>query len=447
MNLKTEQFVSFKIMRSKLILILFALIVSVAARSETLETKPADPFFEKFSPLKAPAPKKHFLKAGDRLAICGDSITEQKMYSRIMETYLTVCVPELNISVRQYGWSGERAPGFLARMTNDCLRFKPTVETTCYGMNDHEYRAYQDRIGNTYRSNSVAIIEAFKANGVRGIQGSPGCVGKRPTWVGDTNASMEDLNLSLCKLRNIDIEIAKKKNMGFADVFWPMLTSGQIARAKYAPGYAIAGKDGVHPGWAGHLVMAYAFLHSFGLDGDIGTFTVDLRSNKAKVSNGHELLGFANGNLQIKSHRYPFCLGEGDPAKDDNMRSGAMLVPFNQELNRLMLVVKHPAAKSYQVTWGDETKTYTAGQLGKGINLAEDFLRNPFSDAFKQVDQAVLAKQAYETKQIKQIFRSPAAKADMEGTVAQTEAEREPLAAAIKTAFVPVTHTIKIVAQ
>ena len=53
------------------------------------------------------------LQAGDRLAIFGDSITEQKMYSRIIETYLTVCVPELDITVRQFGWSGESAEGFL----------------------------------------------------------------------------------------------------------------------------------------------------------------------------------------------------------------------------------------------------------------------------------------------------------------------------------------------
>src|SRR5688572_3356954 len=92
---------------------------------------------------EAPVYKKLLLKRGDRLAICGDSITEQKMYSRVMETYLTVCAPELNISVRQYGWSGEQAPGFLARMTNDCLRFEPTVATTCYGMNDHGYRPYE----------------------------------------------------------------------------------------------------------------------------------------------------------------------------------------------------------------------------------------------------------------------------------------------------------------
>src|SRR2546429_6416029 len=81
------------------------------------------PNFQKFEPKPAPRPTGLLLKKGDRLAICGDSITEQKMYSRILETYLTVCAPELEVTVRQYGWSGERAPGFLARMTNDCLRF------------------------------------------------------------------------------------------------------------------------------------------------------------------------------------------------------------------------------------------------------------------------------------------------------------------------------------
>jgi hypothetical protein len=60
------------------------------------------------------------------------------------------------------------------------------------------------------------------------------------------------------------------------------------------------------------------------------------------------------------------------------------------------------------------------------------------------VDAAVAAKQAYETTQIKKSFRSPEAKANMEAVAAQTEKEREPLAEAIKAAFVPVTHTIKI---
>src|SRR5882724_9459278 len=235
--------------RSKTLLLL-GLLGCTLVLGQTFEPAPNDAGLEKFKPLKAPKPSGLALKKGDRLAICGDSITEQKMYSRIMEDYLTMCAPELDVSVRQYGWGGERAPGFLARMTNDCLRFKPTIATTCYGMNDHEYRPFEERIGQTYREKSTAIIEAFKANGVRVIQGSPGCVGKIPFWVKTATGTVEDLNLNLCNLRNIGIEIAHAEHVGFADVFWPMLTAGMAAHKEYGTNYAIAGKDGVHPGWA-----------------------------------------------------------------------------------------------------------------------------------------------------------------------------------------------------
>jgi hypothetical protein len=99
------------------------------------------------------------------------------------------------------------------------------------------------------------------------------------------------------------------------------------------------------------------------------------------------------------------------------------------------------------VTWGDEKQIFSAEQLTRGINLAAEFPRNPFSDAFKRVDQAVAAKQDFETKQIKKAFRSAEAKADMEGVAARTEQERALLVAAVNAAFVPVTHTLKITPQ
>jgi len=78
---------------------------------QELEAIPDDAYFAKFKPWRAPHPSQLLLEKGDRLAVCGDSITEQKMYSRFMETYLTVCAPELEVTVRQYGWGGEVAPG------------------------------------------------------------------------------------------------------------------------------------------------------------------------------------------------------------------------------------------------------------------------------------------------------------------------------------------------
>jgi len=447
-------------MRIKLILLVGILAANLGTAA-SLEPRPADGSLDHFIPLRAPRPAGLLLRAGDRLAICGDSITEQKMYSRIMEDYLTVCAPELKVTVRQYGWSGERAPGFLERMTNDCLRFQPTIATTCYGMNDHEYRPYEERIGLTYCEKSVAIVEAFKDHGVRVILGSPGCVGKMPSWVKSASGTVEDLNLSLCVLRNLGIGIAAEERVGFADVFWPMLTAGVEARAVFRSNYAVAGNDGVHPGWAGHAVMAYAFLKAMGLDGEIGAFTVDLKNHTMNLSKGHELVSAKADSFVVRSFRYPFCPcienGQGDPSypacpKDDptadsSIRSAMRLVPFNKDLNRLMLVVRHAKAASYKVTWGGAEKTFTPRELAEGVNLAEAFPCNPFSGAFAKVDAAVAAKQAFETQQVKSIFHGDAGKADMEGAVARTERERQPLAQAIQTAFAPVTHELRIEAQ
>src|SRR5215510_10827384 len=75
------------------------------------------------------------IKQDDFLAICGDSITEQKQYSVFIEDYLLMCRPDLKTRSMQFGWGGETSWGFLARMDNDMLRYKPTIATTCYGMN------------------------------------------------------------------------------------------------------------------------------------------------------------------------------------------------------------------------------------------------------------------------------------------------------------------------
>lgn len=413
-----------------------------AAEKEAL---PADPYFAPFKPLKAPVPTGLVLKRGDRLAICGDSITEQKMYSRAVETYLTVCVPELEVTVRQYGWSGETAPGFLSRMTNDALRFHPTVATTCYGMNDHRYRPYLDEIGRAYRANSQAILRAFKENGVRVIHGSPGTVGKMPSWVKSAEGTVNDLNLNLLELRNVGVELAAQEQTGFADVFLPMLVEGFHAQQQYGADFMITGKDGVHPGWAGQMVMATAFLKAMGLDGDLGAIIVDFAAMKAEASGGHRIVSCANGAAEIESSRYPFC-ATGELNSDGSVRAGMALVHFDESLNRLVLRVRGAPAKS-RVTWGASTRSYASADLEKGINLAADFATNPFTEAFNRVDDAVGKKQAYETRQIKDLFHGPEGRADMEATVALSEKVRAPLAEAIRTAFKPVRHTLKIEAE
>ncbi|MGA2556427.1 MAG: SGNH/GDSL hydrolase family protein [Verrucomicrobiota bacterium] len=428
----------------------FALVCLFAApaRAQLYETALKDPYFAIYHPSRAPAPGPLLLETGDRLAIVGDSITEQRRYSRIMEAYLTVCVPQLKVTVRQFGWGGETAEGFRRRMESDCLRFKPTVATFAYGMNDSKYRPYDDVNGLWYASNYTAIVRAFKGAGARVVVGTPGSLGTLHGARGGNpgGGTLDERNLNLCTMRDLDIRLAESEGVRVADVFWPMLQAAHEGEIRYGTTnkpYALPGPDGLHPNWSGHLVMAYCFLRTLGLDGEIGTFTVDLKGGKAEASAGHKVESFANGELTITSTRYPFCDGG---ATNDTMaiRGGMSLVPFNPELNRLMLVVKNIGAPRCQVSWGGSTNVYAAEQLSAGVNLADDFAVNPFAEAFKNVDQAVAAKQAYETRQIKTAFHSPEAQTNMEAVVSRTEAERAPLVEALGAAFVPVRHVLRL---
>ena len=49
------------------------------------------------------------LEQGDYVAVIGDSITEQRLYSKFIEDYLLMCKPALDLRATQFGWGGETA--------------------------------------------------------------------------------------------------------------------------------------------------------------------------------------------------------------------------------------------------------------------------------------------------------------------------------------------------
>ena len=275
----------------------------------------------------------------------------------------------------------------------------------------------------------------------------PAARAKRPPGSRAAAGTLDEQNENLCALRDIAIEVAKSENVAFADVFWPMLQAQVFAPGQHGATadkpYDVAGKDGIHPGWAGHVIMAYAFLRAMGLDGQIADLSIDMSTGKATASDGHSIEPLRDGKFRVTSSRYPFC-ASGPIDSDDSVLSGTTLVPFNDDLNQFELTVTGLSDGKYRVEWGDESKEFSAGALSSGINLAEEFPQNPFSAAFDRVDQAVAAKQAYETEQVKKVFHGREAKADFEKAVAETEAKRKPLADAIHAAMVPVTHMITI---
>ncbi len=371
-----------------------------------------------------PEPVAMTLRKGDRVAIVGDSITQQKLYSRFMEDYLAACAPQLELWVVQLGQVEETAGGFVKRMDQDLMPFKPTVVTTCYGMNDGGYAAYAEKAGATYEASMKKLVEKAKVSGARVLVGSPGAVDslyflKRPNRSCDPAAYNETLG----RLAQIARKVARETGSAFADVHDALMSAMTAAKNKLGAEYAVCGTQGVHPGPNGHVVMAYAFLKNMGFDGRLGTITIDM-DGQARATEGHRVVSTAAGSVEIESTRYPFCFLRDD-RNAASARSILPFVPFSEDLNRLVLVVTGLKAGKAKVAWGDASRSFTRDELARGINLAAEFPCNPFCEAFAKVDAAVAAKQTYETKQIKQVFRSPEAKTDMERVAAETEKERE----------------------
>jgi hypothetical protein len=262
-------------------------------------------------------------------------------------------------------------------------------------------------------------------------------------------------NDNLAHLRDIAKKVAEANGMPFANVHDAMMKAMTSAQEKLGAKYHVAGGDGVHPAPDGQLLMAYAFLKAMQLDGDLGTITIDPKG-ESSAKNGHKVVKAEGGIVEVESTRYPFCFtgNESDPG---GTRSILPFVPFNDDLNRLTLVVKNAPADKVKVTWGTASKVFDRADLEKGVNLAAAFANHPLSEAFRKVDSAVGDQQNLQTGMIKGIltyqrFAPGDLRADPEVAAAQAgirdrlwtlEGKKH---AAVKAAVVPVKHTITVAA-
>ena len=396
-----------------------------------------------------------------RVAIVGDSITEQKLYSKYVECWLLACSGVPDLRVMQFGWGGETAGGFANRADNDLGLFDPDIVTLCYGMNDGGYQPWKGEIGTAYEANMRRVLDRLSALGVRSVVvGSPGAVDTnffRPGQTMGDKPAHAAYNDTLARLRDIDRSLANEKGQRFADVHAAMVDAMTKANATLGPKYDVCGGDGFHPGPNGQLLMAYAFLKGLSVDGSIGEITVDLAAGKAGGTPGQKVTGIEKegsaATVEVTSTRWPFCF-EGDTTSSGSTRSILPFVPFNDDLNRYRLRVSGLTTPAAKVTWGSETKTFTKEQLATGVNLAAEFPRTPFDEPFARFQAAVAEKQNFETFMIKQIvtdFRhipDIATDAEAQAAAALLSARLmrrwEELDKTVRERLVPVTHTIRI---
>src|SRR6185295_16733769 len=176
----------------------------------------------------ASAQEKFALKDGDRVVFYGDSITDQRLYTTFTETYVVTRFPKLNVSFVHSGWGGDRVGGggggpIDTRLKRDVFAYKPNVMTIMLGMNDGSYRAFDQKIFDTYATGYQHIIDSVKKElpGIRitVIQPSPfDDVTQPPKFEGGYNAV-------LVRYSQFVKELAEREKLNVADLNAPVVAA------------------------------------------------------------------------------------------------------------------------------------------------------------------------------------------------------------------------------
>src|SRR5277367_5336981 len=109
-----------------------------------------------------------YLHPNDVVVFYGDSITDQRLYTTYVETFIVTRYPKLPVRFVHSGWGGDRVTGggggpIDERLKRDVLTYKPTVMTIMLGMNDGSYKAFDETLFTTFSKGYEHILEAMKA--------------------------------------------------------------------------------------------------------------------------------------------------------------------------------------------------------------------------------------------------------------------------------------------
>jgi lysophospholipase L1-like esterase len=218
------------------------------------------------------------LKDGDRVVFYGDSITDQRLYSTFTESYVVTRFPKLDVTFVHSGWGGDRVTGggggdIDTRIQRDVLPYKPTVVTIMLGMNDGSYKPFDQEIFQKFATGYEDIVRKLKGAvpGVRitAIRPSPyDDVTREPMFAGGYNSV-------LVRYGAFIKELAGRERTGIADLNTAVVASLKTAYAADPEGAKRLIPDRVHPGPAGHLLMAAELLKSWGAPSLVTSVAID----------------------------------------------------------------------------------------------------------------------------------------------------------------------------
>jgi hypothetical protein len=400
--------------------------------------------------LLAPARGDLLVQPHDVVMVSAETQGGSRVVSVDLADYLLMCQPVEDVQVVQSCIPDDSIEAFMKRVDSDIAPWHPNVVLISHGAAEG-HGDPQSRDFTYYHPTYLGkTVDELKAAGARVVVlGTSACVD--PTYFHDA-IDAKTFNANLAAYGNSDRALAVREGVPFADIITPMLDALPKIKALYGDSYMFDGPNGYRPSFNSQLIMAYAFLKALGCDGAIGTITVDLAANTAEGTPGQKIISCQNGTVEVESTRYPFCF-QGDPAKPESTSGIIQAFPFNDELNRYLLVVKGLTGSRAKVTWGAQSQEFATADLARGVNLAAAFATHtPFNEQFVRVENAVTSQQALSFLWTNAFFHyeadyrqmAPSAGDAIDQANAGILADNHTRTAAAAALVVPIRHTLKI---
>jgi lysophospholipase L1-like esterase len=296
------------------------------------------------------------LPHGTRLVFLGDSITEQLIYTRYVMDYFALRYPDVRITFRNAGWSGDTAPGGLERLQRDVLSLKPSVVTICFGMNDGGYTSFDQDRYDRYMKGMTGLVQTLKRNGVRVVLLTPGVV--------DEDIDNKGYNRTLTRYAQGVKELAASEQIAVFDI--NALMGDVQARAKRDNPKFTMLPDSVHPDPPGQALMAYGLLKALGADGTAASVTIDASTRGVAADRA------VVRNLRVTPGSITFTrIDRAFPTYfDPEAATVFTYAPIQQDLNQYPFRVTGLQPGNWKLTVDNmEVGVFSTNDLAKGVDL------------------------------------------------------------------------------
>lgn len=325
-------------------------------------------------------------KAGDKVALVGDSITHGGHYHSYIWLYYMTRFPEMPLTIYNCGVGGDTAGDILNRWEYDVQAKNPTYITLTFGMNDTGYADVYNledteelakaRVESSL-GNFAGIVDAIEKNSpdasVVMIGGSPYDETSRKD-----NNILHGKNSAITEIIEAQRKAAVEHNWGFVDFNAPMVELARKIQAADSA-YSFCPQDRIHPDKDGQMVMAWLFLKAQGLAGrKVAAFEVNARKRKA-VSVENCSISAIDGDREgisfdylAKALPYPCdSISEHGWGNINSQRDAMKIIPFMEEFNQEVLKVVGLDEGEYVFSIdGQPIDKLSSAELAEGVNMA-----------------------------------------------------------------------------